>query len=57
MSEGARHGEPACLHGLENSHALREEGTMMTLPADVFVGRGLHRMPDPLSSGPPVSAP
>ena len=40
MSEGARHGEPACLHGLENRHALREEGTMMVLPADVPVGVG-----------------
>ena len=35
MSEGARNGEPACLHGLEKSHALREEGTMMVLPVGV----------------------
>jgi len=44
MSEGARNGEPACLHGLEKSHALREEGTMMVLPVDVSVRVG-RRMP------------
>jgi hypothetical protein len=42
MSEGARNGEPACLHGLEKSHALREEGTMMVLPVDVSVRVGRH---------------
>ena len=38
MSEGARHGEPVGLHGLETSHALREEGATMTLPVDVSRG-------------------
>ena len=40
MPEGARHGELACLHGLENRHALREEGTMTVRPVDVPVGVG-----------------
>ena len=57
MSEGARHGEPVGLHGLEQSDALREEGTMMTRPVDVSVGVS-HRMTGPApSSGPHVSAP
>jgi len=38
MSEGARHGEPVGLHDLEKSHALREEGTTVTLPVDVSGG-------------------
>ena len=42
MSEGARHGEPVGLHDLEKSHALREEGTTVTLPVDVSGGG--HRM-------------
>src|SRR5437867_5200492 len=44
MSEGARNGEPPCLHGLEKSHALREEGTIMVLPVDVSVRVG-RRLP------------
>jgi hypothetical protein len=38
--EGARHGEPVGLHGLEKSDAVREEGTMMTRLVDVSVGSG-----------------
>ena len=42
MSEGARHGEPVGLHDLEKSHALREEGTTVTLPVDVSGGGPPH---------------
>jgi hypothetical protein len=45
MSEGARNGRAAGLHGLEKSHALREEETMMVLPVDVSVRVG-RRMAD-----------
>ena len=31
---------PRGLHGLENSHAMREEGTLMVLPVDVPGGVG-----------------
>jgi hypothetical protein len=57
VSEGARHGEPVGLHGLETSDALREEGTMMTRPVDVSVGVGRRLTGAAPSSGPHVSAP